>query len=58
MMLLPEAFWATRMLTSESNSKEDLPWIIQYFTEFLVLITKKIQLLSCKITAIKIRNRK
>jgi len=29
MMALRETFWSTKLLTSVSNSKEDLPWIIQ-----------------------------
>ena len=31
LMTLREMFWASRLLTSESNSNEDHPWIIQYF---------------------------
>jgi len=31
MMTLRERLWATKLLTSESNSKEDHPRIIQYF---------------------------
>jgi hypothetical protein len=33
MMTLRETFVATKLLTSVSNSKEDNPWIIQYFRE-------------------------
>jgi hypothetical protein len=32
-MTLRETFGATKQLTSVSNSKEDNPWIIQYFRE-------------------------
>jgi len=31
MMTLQEMFCATRLINSESNSKEDNPWIIQFF---------------------------